>query len=65
MDIKEISAPSNTNNIVTQETAQKTKEEIEQPPQPSQETKNTPGFELPAMVSGSLLAAYILNKRRK
>jgi len=29
------------------------------------ETKNTPGFELPAILSGSLLAAYILNKRKR
>ena len=64
-DIKEISTPSNTNNIVTQEAAQTTKEEIEQSPQPSQETKNTPGFELASVLGGSALVAYIINKRRK
>lgn len=28
------------------------------------ETKNTPGFELPTLIGGSLLIAYILHKRR-
>lgn len=63
-DIKEISAPSNTNNIIAQEAAEINKEESEQSPHPIQETKNTPGFELPSIIGGSLLAAHILNKRR-
>jgi hypothetical protein len=28
------------------------------------ETKNTPGFELPSLITGSILVAYILNKRK-
>jgi len=75
-DIKDIPKKSSTNtNTGVQDTVEITKEdtimtpkekikEIELTPPSAQDTKNTPGFELPAILGGSLLAAYILNKKR-
>lgn len=75
-DIKDIPKKSSTNtNTAVQDTVEITKEdtimtpkeeikEIELTPPSAQDTKNTPGFELPAILGGSLLAAYILNKKR-
>lgn len=53
------------NNQIQEEETIIQEEEITQPLQPVEETKNVPGFGFMAIFGGSLLATYLINRKRK
>ncbi|KYC44524.1 MAG: PQQ enzyme repeat protein [Candidatus Methanofastidiosum methylothiophilum] len=62
VEVEKLEEQNTAMNLTNMDTTEK--EIVINETKKTQETKNTPGFELPAIIGGSLLAAYILNKRR-